>query len=129
MVTYLALFGLCVVFLELFIRTGIVADALAVLTKSREAMVVMASSDLDDDTKEATVRAGSISIMKGTLRMAAKFVVILLVLYGLYRIVAALSPSTGSELPAMLVAPVPILLMTIATVAYAWIRSRVVGRA
>ena len=128
MVTYLCLFGLSVVFLELFVRMHVVADAMAVVTTSRDAVQAMASSELDDDAKEAFVRRGSLSIMKGTLRMTAKLVVIVGVLYAVFRIVAVVSPATGRELPSTLVAPVPLVALSVATLAYAWLRGRIVGR-
>ena len=128
LVTYLSLFGLCVVFLELFIRMHVVADAMAVVATSRDAVQVMASSELDDDAKEAFVRRGSLSIMKGTLRMTAKLAVIVGVLYAVFRIVAVVAPATGRELPSTLVAPVPLVAMSVATLAYAWLRGRIAGR-
>ena len=127
MLTYLAMIGLCLVFLELLVRMAVVRDAMIVVTTSREATRVMASDNMGDDAKEKFVRGAALSIFKATLRVAAKFVAILLVLYALFRVVAALSPATGQELLAALTAPVPLVAVTLATVAYAWVRGRVVG--
>jgi len=128
MTAYLVLFGLCIVFFELFIRSNVVGDAMRILAASRDAMRVMRSPGLSDDEKEAHVRSGSLSIMKATLRMTGKLVAIGALLYLLYRIVAIVLPATGRVIPAMLIEPVPIVVLTAVTLGYAWVRARVVDR-
>lgn len=128
MLAYLVLFGLCIVFLELFIRLSVARDAMGILAASRDAMRVMSSPGLSDDEKEAHVRGGSLSIMKATLRMTGKLLAIGIVLYVLYRVVALVLPATGRAIPAMLIEPVPIVVLTAVTLGYAWARARVIDR-
>ena len=128
MIIYAPLFMLCIVFVELFIRLGIGKDAMAIVARSREAMGVLLSPELGDDEKEAFMRRGSVDIFKATFLFAMKFVLIGVVLYLLYLLVVSVLPGLKHELLAKLIAPVPIVILTIGTMAYARVRSSIFGR-
>ena len=54
---YVYLFFSCVVFIELFISLDLKKEAFGIVTRSREAMNVAMSSELDDDAKEKVQEA------------------------------------------------------------------------
>ena len=83
---YVSLLLFCVVFFELFVSLRIGTDAVAIMARSQEAMQVLASAELSDDDKEVFVRRASAQIFIATLRFAAKFASIGLVLYALYSV-------------------------------------------
>lgn len=118
----------CVVFFELFLSLRIGTDAMAILARSQQAMGVLRSAQLDDDEKEVFVRRASGQIFIATLRFAAKFASIGLTLYALFWCTVLVFPDLDRPLLESLVSPLVIVLMTAATIAYAWVRKAVVAQ-
>jgi hypothetical protein len=125
---YVSLLLFCVVFFELFLSLRIGADALAIMARSQESMRVLMSAELSDDDKEVFVRRASAQIFIATLRFAAKFALIGLALYALFWCTVTVFPNSERPLLKSLVSPLVIVALTIATMAYAWIRKAVVPR-
>jgi len=124
---YAVLFPFCMVLFELFALLKIVRDAMAIVTRSQEAMRVLMYSDLGDDEKEVLMRRGSADIFKATLRFALKFAAIGAVLYLLFVLTVTLLPDLKEELLESLYSPVVIAVLTVATLCYAWVRKAVVS--
>jgi hypothetical protein len=124
---YVPLLLFCVVFFELFLRLRIGTEAMAILARSQESMRVLQSAQLGDDEKEVFVRRASAQIFIATLRFAAKFGLIALTLYALFWCTVTLFPDLEGPLLEGLVSPLVIVSLTVATMAYAWIRKTVVA--
>jgi len=110
------------VLFELFALLKIGRDAMAIVTRSQEAMRVLMYSDLGDDEKEVLMRRGSADIFKATLRFALKFAAIGAVLYLLFMLTVNLLPDLQQALLESLYSPVVIAGLTVATLCYAWVR-------
>jgi hypothetical protein len=125
---YVPLMLFCVVFFELFRSLRIAADAMAIMARSQEAMRVLGSAKLSDDEKEVFVRRASGQIFISTLRFAAKFALIALTLVALFEATVMLVPYLDKPLLESLVSPLVIVMLTVATTAYAWVRGTVAAR-
>ena len=125
---YVSLMLFCVVFFESFVSLRLAADAVAIMARSQEAMRVLTSAELSDDDKEVFVRRASGQIFIATLRFAAKFALIGLALYALFWCTVTVFPDLEQPLLDDFVSPLVIVSLTAATMAYAWIRKRVVPR-
>jgi|KBSMisStandDraft_5_1062788.scaffolds.fasta_scaffold934058_2 hypothetical protein len=121
---YVSLLLFCVVFFELFVSLRIATDAMAIMARSQEAMRVLGSAQLSDDDKEVFVRRASGQIFIATLRFAAKFALIGLALYALFWCTVTVFPNSERPLLKSFVSPVVIISLTVATMAYAWIRKK-----
>ena len=122
---YALLFLFCVVFLELFLLLDLRKEAIAIVARSREAVRVMADADSSDDDKEAFMRRAALAMLKTTATFSLKFLGIFTVLYAMFLGAVALIPDLERPLLESLVSPPIILVLTIATVLYAWVRNAV----
>ena len=113
---------LSVVLFELFVRLKMAENARTIVVTSRESMRVLASAQLGDDEKESRMRRGSIEILQATLWLAAKFLLVGAVLYGLFELIVAIFPGLRQPLLESFVSPSVIVLLTIAIIGYAWAR-------
>jgi len=125
---YVPLLLFCVVFFELFLSLRIATDAMAIIARSQEAMRVLRSTQLGDDEKELFVRRASGQIFVATLRFAAKFALIGLALYALFWCTVRTFPDFERPLLETLVSPLGVVSLTLATMAYAWVRKTVVAQ-
>jgi len=124
---YLVLFPFCIILFELFALLKTSRDATAIITRSREAMRVLMSSELGDDDKEVLMRRGSADIFKATLRFALKFLSIGVVLYLLFLLTVTLFPDLKQAMFESLYSPVVIAILTLGTLCYAWLRKAVLS--
>jgi hypothetical protein len=124
---YAVLFPFCIALFELFALLQIGRDAMAIITRSQEAMRVL-RSELGDDDKEVLMRRGSADIFKATLRFGLKFVAIGGVLYLLFMLTVTALPDLKQALLESLYSPVVIAVLTVATLCYAWVRRAIVSR-
>jgi hypothetical protein len=125
---YGPLLFLSIVLFELFVLLRMVDNARSILASSREAMRVLASRDLTDDEKEASVRRGSLEILKATLLLAAKLLLTGAILFALFQLIVRIYPDLRQPLADSLVSPVAIAILTVAIMGYAWARKSVSGR-
>jgi hypothetical protein len=125
---YAVFFPFCIVLFELFGLLNIGRDAMAIITRSQEAMRVLMSAELADDDKEVLMRRGSADIFKATLRFALKFLAIGVVLYLLFLLTITLLPGLKQALLESLYSPVVIAVLTVGTMCYAWARRSIVSR-
>jgi hypothetical protein len=125
---YVVLFPFCIILFELFALLKIGRDATAIITRSRESMRVLMSSELGDDDKEVLMRRGSADIFKATLRFALKFLSIGVVLYLLFLLTAALFPDLKQAMFESLYSPAVIAILTFGTMCYAWVRKAILSR-
>ena len=124
---YLVLFPFCIILFELFALLKTSRDATAIITRSREAMRVLMSSELGDDDKEVLMRRGSADIFKATLRFALKFLSIGVVLYLLFLLTVTLFPDLKQAMFESLYSPVIIAILTFGTLCYAWLRKAILS--
>lgn len=122
---YALLLLFCVVFLELFLLLGLRKEATAIVARSREAVRVMVAKDMSDDDKEAFMRRASLAMLKATATFTLKFLGIFAVLYAIFLGAVALMPDLERPLLDSFVSPPIILMLTIATGLYAWVRNAV----
>jgi hypothetical protein len=122
---YALLLPLCIVFLELFLFLDLRKEAMAIVARSREAVRVMAAKDISDDDKEAFMRRAALAMLKATAMFTLKFLGIVAVLCAIFLGAVALMPDLERPLLDSLVSPPTILMLTIATVLYAWVRNAV----
>ena len=120
---YLFLMISCVIFIELFIFFDLKNDAMKLVTQSREAMSVVMSSKLHDDSKEAFMRQASIETLKGTFMFAMKFLLITVVLYAIYWLLITMVPDLRVPILESFVSPTVIIGVTVAAMSYAWLRN------
>ena len=125
---YAVLFPFCIVLFELFALLKIGRDAMAIITRSQEAMRDLMSSELADDDKEVLMRRGSADIFKATLRFALKFLAIGVVLYLLFLLTVTLFPDLKQPMLESLYSPVVIAVLTVGTLCYAWVRRAIIPR-
>jgi hypothetical protein len=125
---YGPLLFLSVVLFELFLLLKMGANAKAILTSSQEAMRVLASRDLADEQKETFMRRGSLQILKATLGLAAKFLLACAILFALFELIVTIFPTLRQPLIDSLVSPTVIVILTVAVVAYAWVRKAALRR-
>lgn len=119
---------LSIALFELFLLLKISRSARTILTSSQDAMRVLKSPELGDDEKESLMRRGSVEILKGTLGLAAKLVLVGAILFGLFELIVAIYPDLRQPLLASLVSPGVIALLTAAVVGYAWARKAALRR-
>lgn len=123
--TYAVLFFFCIVFLELFIFLRLRADVMTIFGRYREALRVFMAQDLEDSEKESFMRRESVLMLKAAVRFAAKFVILFGVLYLVYLLAVSAFPELEDELLDNLVSPAAIVLLTVATLCYAWARNAI----
>ena len=74
------------------------------------------------------MRRGSADIFKATLRFALKFLAIGVVLYLLFLLTVTLLPDLKQPMLESLYSPVVIVVLTVGTMCYAWVRRAIVSR-
>jgi hypothetical protein len=122
---YVLLLLFCIALFELFELLNLRKDAVHIVARSREAMRVVAAKDMSDDDKEAFMRRASLAMLKTTGLFTLKFLGVLAVVYAIFLGVVALIPDLEQPLLASFVSPSTIVLLTIATLLYAWLRNAV----
>jgi hypothetical protein len=125
---YVPLILLSVALFELFVLLKIAESARTILSRSREAMRVLASPELGDDEKESCMRRGSIETFKATLGLTAKLLLTAGILFALFELIIVMFPALRQPLIASLVSPSAIVILTVAVFGYAWIRKAALGR-
>jgi len=119
---------LSVALFELFLLLKIGRSAKTILASSQDAMRVLKSPELGDDQKESLMRRGSVEILKATMGLAAKLLLIGAILFVLFELIVAIFPDLRQRLLESLVSPGVIALLTVAVVGYAWARKAALRR-
>ena len=119
---------LSIALFELFLLLKIGGSARAILASSHEAMRVLQSPEIRDEEKEALMRRGSLAILKATLGLTARLVLVAAILLGLFELIVVIFPAIRQPLVASLISPVVIVVLTVAVVVYAWARKTAVRR-
>jgi len=120
---YLFLLAFCIAFIELFMALDIKREGVNLIARSRDAMAVIASSELDDDEKESFMRRTSVEMFKATIRFIIKFLLIIMVLFVMYWLTIFAFPELRAPILQYFVSPVGIVGMTLIAIAYVWIRN------
>jgi hypothetical protein len=123
--TYAMLLVLCIVFLELFLFFRLRDDVMTIFRRSREALRVFMAKDLDDSEKETFMRRESVLMLKAAGSFTAKFAIIFGVLYLVYLLAVSAFPDLRDEILDSLVSPAVIVILTVATLCYAWARNAI----
>jgi hypothetical protein len=113
------LFG--IVFFELVILLDLRRDVLRIADGSRTSLAMLRSAASDAE-KEACMRRESVRLFSATALLTLKFVLLAGAMWLLYELVVMAFPDREAALQASLVSPVGILVLTIATLGYAWAR-------
>ncbi len=119
---YLLLFLFCVAFVELFILLNLSGDFHSVIEFSRKGLGVLMSSEMDDEEKELSIRRRSLELFKATFLLAAKFFSVFLIFYALYFMLRRFSSETGEAVLAGFQSLTVLVILTVATMFYVWIR-------
>jgi hypothetical protein len=125
---YVSLSLLSIVFIELFIRFDMDGSIRSILRISRDALAIITSRDLDDDTKEKVVRRSSLDIFRATLLFLAKFALICMAIYTLFLLLSYLFALSEERVIAASFLPATIVALVIAGSLYIWLRSVIVRR-
>ena len=125
---YAVLFPFCIVLFELFALLKVVPDAMAIITRSQQSMRILMSPEVADDDKEAAMRRASVDISKATLRFGLKLFSIGFILYLLFVLTVLLFPDLKQALLESLYSPIVIAVLSIGTMAYAWVRKTILSR-
>lgn len=113
------LFG--IVFLEVALRLNLQREVFAIHAGSRGALRMLAS-DASDAEKEVAMRRASVQLFAATGMLILKFLIVGAALWLLYEAVVALFPAQAQPLQASFVSVSGIVLLTAATLVYAWVR-------
>lgn len=119
---------LSLVLFELFGLLKMGDNIKAIIASSQEALRVLRSTELADEEKEAFMRRGSLEILKATLRLAAKFLLVGAILFALFQLIVAIFPSLKTPLLESFVSPSVIAILTAAIIGYAWARKAALRR-
>ena len=122
----LALAG--IVFHELFVRLGVLADARRLLEVGPEATRVIRSATLSDGDKERAMRRMSVAVLRDTLRFVSKLALVLVACGAVALVVARALGLSGEALGALLVSWPALALLVAFVPLYGWLRRRL-GRA
>ena len=99
------------------------SEAMGFVARSRAAMRVVMSAELDDDEKEALVRRASLEMFKATFLFSLKFLLIVVVLYTMYWLIVTVFPELRDPILGSIVSPIVIIVLTLAAAAYVWARN------
>jgi hypothetical protein len=114
------LFG--IVFFELVILLDLRREVMRIANGSRDALAMLRSGASDAE-KEACMRRESVRLFSATTLLTLKFLLIAGALWLLYELIVMAFPDREAALQGSLVSPVGIVVLTIATLAYAWARN------
>ncbi len=120
---YLLLLVFSILFVELFILFNIVPDARAVMQLSGESVGVMKSKEMTDDQKEEYMRKNSLKMFVQTLKFSGKFLLIFMVLGIVFFLTELASPPIAESVAAHFVSVIPMVILTVATLVYVWVRN------
>jgi len=119
------LFG--IVFFELAIRLDLRREVMQILGGSRESLSMLRSQSSDAE-KEAAMRTASVRMFAATGMLLLKFLAVAAALVLLYYLIVTIAPGRRAALDASFVSPVGIAFITVATLAYGWVRHAVLER-
>lgn len=119
---YAVLTAMAVVFVEMFIRTGLPRRTRAVLEVSRESLGVLASRSLDDAQKERLIRGHSATLLAASLGVGFRLLLIAAVIAAVYVAAVRVLAVPEQDLSAGLLSPAGILLLTRAGLSYVGVR-------
>ena len=125
---YLFLIVSTIVFVEIFIATNILSSAHSISAASRRAISTFRSPEMSDDEKEIIIVGMSKDIAIATFVFSAKFILILLFLYGLYIAAVQLSLITQDEFLDSMQSLRTIIALTVLAVVYIQVRNVVLKR-
>jgi hypothetical protein len=123
---YLFLAASCITFIELFIVLDVKKSATALISGTRDAQRVFASSEMSDDEKERYMRRETISMFKATAVFLFKFVLIFAALYALFRVATEFRPELEPGVVHSFTSPIVIVALTAAAMFYVWLRNVIV---
>ncbi|MCC7258470.1 MAG: hypothetical protein IT486_08855 [Gammaproteobacteria bacterium] len=126
--TWIYLATSCLLFIELWFLLGLGRDTEGILARSHEAMKMFAAADVDDAAKETYMRRAAAGMLGATLTLAAKFLVIGLVLYALYALVIAAFPDLRAPILGSFTSPFVVIVLTVAAFAYVRVRHAILRR-
>jgi hypothetical protein len=121
-VIYAVLAVMAVVFVEIFIRTGLPRRARSVLEISRESLGVLASRSLDDEQKEQLIRRNAATLLAASLGVGFRLLLIAAAIGAIYVVAARGLDVPEQDLSAGLLSPAGALLLTLAGLAYVGVR-------
>ena len=123
--TYLLLGLLSVLFVEMIFFLHLPEKLATMARVSRDSVGVLVSSRLNDEQKEIAARKGSLDLLKATFVFSTRILLICIIVYLAYLLLAELFPDRQDEMLGILVSPIGLLTLTAATACYIWVRNAV----
>jgi preprotein translocase subunit SecG len=123
--TWLLLGLLSVICVEMFFLLQLPERIAMMARVGRDSLGLLVSSKLDDEQKEIAVRKASLDLLKATFVFSARFLLICVVAYFAYLLMAELFPDRQDEMLRILVSPSGLIALTAATACYLWVRNAV----
>lgn len=114
------LFG--IVFFELVILLNLRREVMRIADGSRAALAMLRSGASDAE-KEASMRGESVRLFSATGLLTLKFLLVAAALFLLFELIAMAFPDREAALQANLLSLAGIVVLTVATLAYAWARN------
>ena len=120
---YPVLFVYSIIFVELFIGLRVIQDAKGILKLSGKSLEVMKSKSMTDREKEKFMRTNSLTMMLRTLKFITKFFVIFIGIMLLNYLLKSVNAELAEAVIASFTSIKLILIVTIVTMIYVWIRN------
>ena len=123
MIIYPIFFLFSVAFVELFVLLNVKSNIRSVIELSRKAVGVLMSSEIEDSEKEVLVRRSSMKLFIATFVFTAKFLSVFVIFYAVYFLIDQLSPELGTAVIDGFKSPTVLIILTVATMCYVWVRN------
>lgn len=121
--SYLIALVFCVIFVELIFILRIIVDAKSILSVAKESLGILQSNSLSDDEKEKQIRQCSLNLFKATFTFAGKVLFIILVLGLIYLLIDWSMPQTATLVAQAFSSVMILIILTVVTMIYVWIRN------
>jgi hypothetical protein len=116
-----------IIFVEAFFFLRLDRQARGVFVIARDAMSVLADARLGDEEKESCARRAARLILTMTAMVVLKLAAIGGVLYALFAGTAWLFPASAERIFAALASPIVLVVVTLVTLAWLWVRNALRG--
>lgn len=113
----------CILFIEAFLFLELGKQAREILASTRDTLRTLADSERTDDEKERCARRAARLMTTTTVIIILKLAAIGAVLAGVFLGAAALAPESKPGLIAALGSPAVAVALTLAGIAYVWMRN------
>ena len=124
---YVFLIAICILFVELVVLLNCKRDVSGIIGRSSETMRAISAPELGDNEKERILQELSTALMKLSLAFAAKFLLIIALLYIAYLGTVFLIPGLEEPIQQSFFSPIKLGLLVVVAMAYLRVRSVIFG--